>query len=233
MTVSYRELTLLILSAFVRALFFTVDVPADLDFDNLTDLETMLCYHHMITGYGIRPQVLLPGRCNLLERNTTRAFRKWWSKMFIFLTCSPYASDSKRKRSDLFDTNISKDKGKFGSKPKLKIVRFGKPLEPFVPPMEGGSSRVKIPRMDVVVPATRIPATPIESIDELPVGVYEPTMEKVIKLPPEGAENIEESNDVNFKRNWHTFLCHQEVNAFNQLDEYHHLIRIYLIADRD
>ena len=50
--------------------------PVDLDFDNLLDPETMLCYHHMITGYGIRPQVLLPGRCNLLERNITCAFRE-------------------------------------------------------------------------------------------------------------------------------------------------------------
>ncbi|KAJ8425622.1 hypothetical protein Cgig2_018407 [Carnegiea gigantea] len=163
-------------------------------------------------------QVLLPGRCNLLERNTTCAFRKWWSKMFISSTYSPHASDSKRKQSDLSDTNILNDKGKLGSKPKLKIIHSGKPLEPFVPPIEDGSSRVKIPIIDVVIPATPIPAIPVQSIaplpqDELPVGVYEPSTKKVIELPLKGAENIMdildvepnptkcmwEGNDVNFK----------------------------------
>ena len=56
--------------------------------------------------------------------------------MFISSTCNPHANDSKRKQSDLFDTNISKDKGKLSSKPKLKIVHAGKRLEPFVPSME-------------------------------------------------------------------------------------------------
>ncbi|KAJ8439642.1 hypothetical protein Cgig2_021654 [Carnegiea gigantea] len=134
-------------------------------------------------------------RCNLLERNTTHAFCKWWPKMFVSLTCSPHASDSKRKRSYLSNTNISKDEGKLGSKPKLKIVRSGKSLEPFIPLMEGGSSRVKIPGTDVVIPTTPIPVIPIQSIaplpqDELPVGVCEPSTKKVIELPPEGAENI-------------------------------------------
>ncbi|KAJ8446378.1 hypothetical protein Cgig2_019271 [Carnegiea gigantea] len=147
----------------------------------------------MLTRYGTGSQDLLPGRCNLLERNTTCAFREWWPKMFVSPPCSPHASGSKRKRSDLSDMKISKDEGKL--KPKLKIVRSGKPVEPFVPVMEYGSSRVKIPRIDVGTPVTPIPVIPIQSIaplpqDELPVGVYEPSTRKVIELPPEGAENI-------------------------------------------
>jgi len=88
--------------------------------------------------------------------------------MFISSMCSPHVSDSKRKRSDLSDMNISKDKGKLGSKPKLKIVRFGKPLESLIPPMEDGSSHVKIPGIDVVILATPIPAIPIQNIAPLP-----------------------------------------------------------------
>ncbi|KAJ8447538.1 hypothetical protein Cgig2_031151 [Carnegiea gigantea] len=177
----------------------------NLDFDNLPDPEIMLRYHQTLTRYGTGSQVLLFGRCSLLERNTTSAFREWWSKMFISSTCSPHASDSKRKRSDLFDMNTSKDEGKLGSKPKLKI-------------MGDGSSHVKIPGIDVAIPAMAIPAIPIQSIvplpqDEIPIGVCEPTTEKVTELPPEGAENIMdilnsepnptecmgESDDVNFK----------------------------------
>ncbi|KAJ8438319.1 hypothetical protein Cgig2_013367 [Carnegiea gigantea] len=98
-------------------------------------------------------------------------------------------------RSDLFDTNTSKDEGKLGSKPKLKIVRSGKPLEPSVPPMGDGSSRVKIPGIDIVIPAKPIPAIPIQNIvplpqDEITIRVCEPTTKKVIELLPEGAENI-------------------------------------------
>ncbi|KAJ8426600.1 hypothetical protein Cgig2_013177 [Carnegiea gigantea] len=100
---------------------------------------------------------------------------------------------AKSKRSDLLDTNTSKDEGKLRSKPKLKIVRSGKPLEPFVPWMEDGSSHVKIPRIDVVIPATPILAIPIQS-DELPIEVCELSTEKATKLPPEG-----ESDDMDFK----------------------------------
>ncbi|KAJ8422335.1 hypothetical protein Cgig2_015890 [Carnegiea gigantea] len=91
---------------------------------------------------------------------------------------SPHTSDSKKKRSDLFDTNTSKDECELGSKPKLKVVRSGKPLEPSVPPMGDGSSYVKIPGIDVVIPAMSIPAIPIQSIAPLLQG---------------------ESDDVNFK----------------------------------
>ncbi|KAJ8447007.1 hypothetical protein Cgig2_033576 [Carnegiea gigantea] len=148
-------------------------------------------------------RVLLPGRCNLLERNTTRAFCEWWPRMFISPPCGPHASGSKRKHSDLSNTNISKDEGKL--KPKLKIVRLGKPMEPFVSAMEDGSSRVKIPGIDVDTPAMPIPAIPIQSIAPLP--------QKGNRAAPEGAENImdildaepnpveciAESDDVNFK----------------------------------
>lgn len=76
--------------------------------------------------------------------------------MFISLTYSPQASDSKRNRSYLSDTNVSKDEGKFGFKSKLKVVRFGKLLEPFVLLAEDVSSCVKIPGIDVIIPVTPI-----------------------------------------------------------------------------
>ncbi|KAJ8441590.1 hypothetical protein Cgig2_023154 [Carnegiea gigantea] len=107
-------------------------------------------------------------------------------------------------RGNVFDTNMSKDEGKLGSKTKLKIIRSRKPLEPFLQPMEDGSSRIKIPGIDVVIPATPFPAIPIERIA---------LIEKLIELAPKGADNIidildaepnltecvEESNVVNFK----------------------------------
>ncbi|KAJ8438300.1 hypothetical protein Cgig2_015043 [Carnegiea gigantea] len=60
------------------------------------------------------------------------------------------------------------------------------PVEPFVPPMEDGSSRVKILRIGVVILATPISAIPIQSIAPLP----QPSVETVIELPPEDAESI-------------------------------------------
>ncbi|KAJ8450500.1 hypothetical protein Cgig2_002185 [Carnegiea gigantea] len=85
-----------------------------------------------------------------------------------FLNLQSTCSDSKRKQNDLFDTKTSKDEGKLGSKPKLKIVRSGKPLDPSVPPMGDGSSRVKILGIDVVIPVMPIPAISIQSIAPLP-----------------------------------------------------------------
>ena len=61
---------------------FYKDVPAHLDVDNLSDLETMLRY---VSRDGTGSQVLFHRRCNLLEKNTTHAFREWWSKMSISL----------------------------------------------------------------------------------------------------------------------------------------------------
>ncbi|KAJ8428923.1 hypothetical protein Cgig2_024888 [Carnegiea gigantea] len=75
--------------------------------------------------------------------------------------------DFKRTRSDLFDTNISKDKGKLGSKRNLKIVRFGKPLEPFAPPIEDGFSRVKIPGIEVAIAITHL-AFDLPKVEALP-----------------------------------------------------------------
>ncbi|KAJ8435738.1 LOW QUALITY PROTEIN: hypothetical protein Cgig2_003160 [Carnegiea gigantea] len=197
---------------FNRQSGFYQDVLVDLDFDNLLDSEIILCYQQTLMCYRTGSQVLLPGRCNLLERNTTPAFCDWWSKMFVSSTCITHTRDSKRKRSDLFDTNISKDEGKLGSKPKLKIVHSGKPLEPFF-----HRWRI-IPRIDVVILATPIPAIPIQSIAPLPqdeplIEVCEPSTIKITKLPPEGAKNIMdildtepnptdcmgENDDVNFK----------------------------------
>ncbi|KAJ8422396.1 LOW QUALITY PROTEIN: hypothetical protein Cgig2_017684 [Carnegiea gigantea] len=171
---------------FIRQFSFHQDVPIDLDLNNLLDSETMLLCHHMLTYYGTGSQILLPGRCNLLKRNTTHAFHEWWSKMFISSPCSPHASDCKRKRSDLFDTNISKDEGKLGSKPKLKIVRAGKRLDPFVLPMKNGSSHS---RTRCCHPNNTHPYNPYSKHCSITI-VCEPNTEQAIELPPEGAENI-------------------------------------------
>jgi len=88
--------------------------------------------------------------------------------MLISSICSPYANDSKKKQSDLFNANILKDEGKLSSKPKLKIVRSEKPLEPFVPSMEDGSSCAKILGIDVTIPVALVLVIPIQSIAPLP-----------------------------------------------------------------
>lgn len=44
-----------------RQFGFHPDVPTDMNFDNLPDPETMLRCHHVLTHYGTRSQVLLPG----------------------------------------------------------------------------------------------------------------------------------------------------------------------------
>ncbi|KAJ8436963.1 hypothetical protein Cgig2_018910 [Carnegiea gigantea] len=135
----------------------------------------------------IRPQVLLPGRCNLFERNTTSAF----------VNGGPRCSSPHLAVHMPVIPRGNEDEGKRGSKPKLKIVRSRKPLEPFVLPIEDGFSRGKIPGID----------------DQPPVRVCEPSTKKIIKLPLEVAENImdildaepnptecmRESDDVNFK----------------------------------
>jgi len=66
-------------------------------------------------------------------------------------------------QSDLSDTNIRKNNGIHGSKPKLKIVHYGNPLESFVSQIKH-SFYVMIPRIDVAIPATHIPAFTIECI---------------------------------------------------------------------
>ncbi|KAJ8442617.1 hypothetical protein Cgig2_008393 [Carnegiea gigantea] len=191
-----------------------LNVSADLDFDNLPDSKIMFHHYHMLTRCGIGFQVLLPGRCNLLERNTNRASREWVSKVFISSTCSPHTSDSKRKQSDLSNINISKDEN--------LIVQFGKSLEPFVSLIEDGSSYVRIPGIDITSPAIPIPTIPIQIIvtndieehfksslteicrqksksmvnasiigqDKLPIRVCELSTRNVIDLPLEGDENI-------------------------------------------
>ncbi|KAJ8423106.1 hypothetical protein Cgig2_004704 [Carnegiea gigantea] len=50
------------------------------------------------------------------------------------------------------------DKGVVGSKPKVEIIYFGKPLKPFAPPIEDNSS------CELMSPATPIAAIPIQSI---------------------------------------------------------------------
>ncbi|KAJ8425177.1 hypothetical protein Cgig2_003245 [Carnegiea gigantea] len=79
-----------------------------------------------------------------------------------------HSSDSKRKCSDLSNRNIPKYEGIHGSRPKLNIVRSGMPLDPFVPPTNGDSSYIKIPRIHVAMLATPIPTILIQSITPSP-----------------------------------------------------------------
>ncbi|KAJ8444116.1 hypothetical protein Cgig2_005797 [Carnegiea gigantea] len=52
--------------SYYRQFGFHQDVPADMDFDNLPDPETMLCCHHVLTRYGTGSQDKLPiGVCEL------------------------------------------------------------------------------------------------------------------------------------------------------------------------
>ncbi|KAJ8441874.1 LOW QUALITY PROTEIN: hypothetical protein Cgig2_034133 [Carnegiea gigantea] len=152
-----------------------------------------------------------------------------WKQCFIVTTCS-HAIEQGPKYFFLDDAIHSKEiplvhfmsgglrfsfpqfEGKLDSKPKLKIVCSGKSLEPFVPPTEDDSSRVKIPGVDVTIPATPFPAITIQSIaiqklrpninhtndghDKLALEVCEPSIKKVIKLPPEGAKNIKDILDA-------------------------------------
>jgi len=64
MMTSYQELNLLTLESSIGVLFgFHEDVHADLDFNNLLNLETMLDYYHTLTNYRTGFQVLLPRQC--------------------------------------------------------------------------------------------------------------------------------------------------------------------------
>ena len=64
------------LDKFSRQFGFHQDVPADMDFNNLPAPEIILCCEHVLTRYETGSQVTLPGRCSLLERNTTRVFHE-------------------------------------------------------------------------------------------------------------------------------------------------------------
>ncbi|KAJ8433467.1 hypothetical protein Cgig2_026630 [Carnegiea gigantea] len=108
----------------------------------------MLCYHDVLIRYRIRSHIITPW------------VMQFTPEKYHFL----HASDSKGNQSDLSDTNVSKDEDKLGSNPKLKIVSFGKPLEPFVLLIEDGSSHVRIPGIDVAILATPILVIPIQSI---------------------------------------------------------------------
>jgi len=126
--------------------------------------ETILCCHHILTHYATGSQVTLPRWCSLLERNTTRVFHEWWSKTFIFSTCSQHVSYSKRKQSDLSNANISKENGIISPKPKLKIVRSRKPLGSYVLSIEDDSSHATIPGINITIRTTLILAVPIQCI---------------------------------------------------------------------
>ncbi|KAJ8423606.1 hypothetical protein Cgig2_015521 [Carnegiea gigantea] len=137
------------------------DVPTLLDFNNLCDPKTMIRCHHVLTCYRTGSQVLLPRRYISLERNNTFAFCGWWSKMFMSSTLSQHTSDSKRKQSNLSDTNILNDEGLYSTRPKLKIVHSRKPLKPFVPSMADDSSLIAI--TIPVIPSSAISSQHIAS----------------------------------------------------------------------
>ena len=153
---------------FSKQFGFHQDVPVDIDFYNLPDTEIMHRCHHVLTRYGF-----LPRRCSVLETNTTHVFHEWWSKMFISSTCNQHTSDSKRKRSGLSDTNISKYNGIVGSKPKLKNIHSEKPLKPSVSSIEDDFSHVKILGVDVIIPIAPIPVIPIQSIAPSANAMYD------------------------------------------------------------
>ncbi|KAJ8438702.1 hypothetical protein Cgig2_011885 [Carnegiea gigantea] len=206
MMASYREMTLLILSAFIWVLSLIIvrttsswSTTALIDLvDNLVFIRVFLLIWTLII-FLIQKQCFIATTCShAMEQGLKYYFlgdaifsREIPLMHFMSggLRCSFYRlAVHMPKQSDLSHMNISKDKDKLGSKPKLKIVHSGKLLEPFVPPMEDGSSSVKIPGIVVAIPAIPIPAIPTE--DKLPIGVCEPSIEKVIELPSEGAENI-------------------------------------------
>ncbi|KAJ8445794.1 LOW QUALITY PROTEIN: hypothetical protein Cgig2_027875 [Carnegiea gigantea] len=154
---------------FSRQYGFYQDVPTDLDFDNLPDLEAMLHYHHMLTRCGTGPKSYFLGD----------VIHSRGIPLVHFVNDGPRCSSPCLAAHMLVVPRGNADEGKL--KPKLKIVRSGELVEPFVPAMEDGSSRVKIPGIDIGTPAMPIPAIPIQSIAPLP---------QVIELPLEGAENI-------------------------------------------
>ncbi|KAJ8422977.1 hypothetical protein Cgig2_021871 [Carnegiea gigantea] len=182
MTASYQEITLLILSAFVPVLSLTVvmttvswSTTAQINsVDNSVFIGMFLQIWTSIISL-IRKQCFAITCSHTMEHGPRYYFLGDSiysreippSKMFISLTCKPHTNDLKRKQSDLFYTKASKDEGNLVSKPKLKIVHSGNPLEHFVLPTEDGSSRVKIPRIDVAIPSTPILAIPTQSIAPL------------------------------------------------------------------
>ncbi|KAJ8425986.1 hypothetical protein Cgig2_009493 [Carnegiea gigantea] len=71
--------------------------------------------------------------------------------------------------------------------------------------MEDGSSRVSILGIDIAIPTPPIPTIPMQSIaplpeDKLPIGVCEPSTEKVIELPQkdlfDSGSRLDGSKDV-------------------------------------
>jgi len=70
----------------------------------------------------------------------------------------------KRKRDSSSDQNIQRDEGPSDSKPKLKIVRFQKPLRSPVLETEDNSPQIKILGVGATISVTPIPAIPIQSV---------------------------------------------------------------------
>ncbi|KAJ8434937.1 hypothetical protein Cgig2_023934 [Carnegiea gigantea] len=72
--------------------------------------------------------------------------------------------------------------------PKLKVIRSGKRLEPFVPPMEDGSSCVKIPGIDVVTPSGTHLRNPY--LKHYTITIGRATYRSLLAKYHKGAENI-------------------------------------------
>ncbi|KAJ8428075.1 hypothetical protein Cgig2_006798 [Carnegiea gigantea] len=87
-------------------------------------------------------------------------------------------------------------------KMKANMVRSPKP---FVPPIEDGSSRVKIPGIDASILVTPIPTIPIQSIAPLPWVTndikenFESSPAEMTSYPSEFMSQVPKSNGVNFK----------------------------------
>ncbi|KAJ8437247.1 hypothetical protein Cgig2_004640 [Carnegiea gigantea] len=139
-----------------------LDVLVRLDFNELPDLESTFHYHHMLICYRIGSQVM---------PFTQEKFNSCISRVMV-------------------SNAISKDEGTHGFKPKLKIFRVGKPLEPFALVIEDNPSYIKILRIDVTIRAVSIYFVldrAINEDDKLHIGACDTSFKK------------EEIDDVKFK----------------------------------
>ncbi|KAJ8431972.1 hypothetical protein Cgig2_026998 [Carnegiea gigantea] len=132
------------------------------------------------------------GQYTSLERNNPRTFMSGCLRCLCPQPVVHMPMIPKGFQSDLSDTNIPKNNGIHGSKPKLKIAHYGNPLESFVSQIKH-SFYVMIPRIDVVIPATHIPAFTIESIESVNNII------DILDVDPNLTESIGESDNVNSK----------------------------------
>ncbi|KAJ8424351.1 hypothetical protein Cgig2_033470 [Carnegiea gigantea] len=113
---------------FSRQFGFYQDIPTDIVFSILPSSKIMLRLHQACIHYGANSRVLVSGQCPSLEREFTRRFQEWRSKVFLISSSTYSGGNSKKKRDSSSKQNIQRDEGPSGSKPKLKLIRSQKPL---------------------------------------------------------------------------------------------------------